>query len=313
MEAITLREYALDWLRARTDLKRSTRDLYARCLDGHILPFLGDQAVAALRPLIIKQWYAGRGKATGRTAQAQAYRLLRAILNEAVRDEVIGSNPCTIRGGGQDHHEERQPIAVHEIPVLAARMPERYQFLIYAAAWSGLREGELLALQRRHVQVSEGRAVFHVERNVRWISGEWVVSTPKTKAGVRAVALPPHLVPLLEDHLARFVDASETALVFSTSTGRYVPGPNLCTMLRRARAAIGRPDLHFHDLRHTAATLAASTGASAKELMVRIGHVSPRAAMIYQHAVQGRDVEIAESLSQLAAQAGNVIPLRLHG
>jgi integrase len=68
----------------------------------------------------------------------------------------------------------------------------------------------------------------------------------------------------------------------------------------RAREAAGRPDLRFHDLRHTGAVLAAATGATLAELMARLGHSSPKAAMKYQHAAAGRDREIAALLSKMA-------------
>jgi integrase len=66
---------------------------------------------------------------------------------------------------------------------------------------------------------------------------------------------------------------------------------------------VGRPDLHLHDLRHTGNTLAAATGASTKELMARMGHANPRAALIYQHATRDRDAAIAAALSDLAKPA----------
>jgi integrase len=62
---------------------------------------------------------------------------------------------------------------------------------------------------------------------------------------------------------------------------------------------VGRPDLRFHDLRHSGAVLAALTGASLAELMGRLGHSSVAAALRYQHAVDGRDREIAALLSKL--------------
>ena len=68
----------------------------------------------------------------------------------------------------------------------------------------------------------------------------------------------------------------------------------------KARAAAGRPDLRWHDLRHSGAVLAAATGASIAELMARLCHSTPTAAMRYQHAAQGRDREIAALLSKLA-------------
>ena len=67
----------------------------------------------------------------------------------------------------------------------------------------------------------------------------------------------------------------------------------------RARGTVGLPDLHFHDLRHLAATLAVSTGAGVKEIMYRIGHSSSQAALRYQHASQQRDRTIADGISGL--------------
>ena len=68
-----------------------------------------------------------------------------------------------------------------------------------------------------------------------------------------------------------------------------------------ARTAAGRPDLRWHDLRHTGAVLAAQTGATLAELMGRLGHTTPGAAMRYQHAAADRDAEIARRLSELAS------------
>jgi integrase len=70
------------------------------------------------------------------------------------------------------------------------------------------------------------------------------------------------------------------------------------TCFRRSGAA-GRPDARWHDLRHTGAVLAAQTGASLAELMGRLGHSTPGAALIYQHAAAGRDAQIAAALSRL--------------
>ncbi len=79
----------------------------------------------------------------------------------------------------------------------------------------------------------------------------------------------------------------------------------------KARAALGLADLHFHDLRHVANTLTAASGASTRELMHRMGHVSSEAALRYQHATRDRDVAIAAALGELIARpAATVTPLR---
>jgi integrase len=77
--------------------------------------------------------------------------------------------------------------------------------------------------------------------------------------------------------------------------------PTFHKSYRKVREAAGRPDLRFHDPRHTGAVLAATTGATLAELMQRLGHTTPGAAMRYQHAAGDRDAQIAEAHSRIAA------------
>jgi integrase len=74
----------------------------------------------------------------------------------------------------------------------------------------------------------------------------------------------------------------------------------------KARQTIGRPDLHFHDLRHTGLTLAAATGATTAELMHRAGHASANAALRYQHATKDRDRVLADALEELVRPATQI-------
>ncbi len=81
-----------------------------------------------------------------------------------------------------------------------------------------------------------------------------------------------------------------------------------------ARRAVGLEQLHFHDLRHVANTLAAASGATTKELMYRMGHASPTAALRYQHATRDRDAIIAAALGQLmTGHQATVTPLHTPG
>jgi integrase len=79
---------------------------------------------------------------------------------------------------------------------------------------------------------------------------------------------------------------------------------SLSRVYYRARNNAGRPDLRFHDLRHTGAVLAAVSGATLADLMERLGHTTPAAAMRYQHAAAGRAKVIAEATSRLAEESG---------
>lgn len=164
---------------------------------------------------------------------------------------------------------------------------------------------ELAELRRHDVDLAHG--VVHVRRGVVRVKGAYVVGDPKSHAGVRDIAVPPHLTPALVDHLARHVDPAPDALLFAGELGGHL-SPSLYDAYYPAREAAKRADLRFHDLRHTGATLAAATGATLAELMRRLGHSTPAAAMRYQHAADDRDAAIAAALSEF--HVGKVVTLR---
>ncbi|MFF3610752.1 tyrosine-type recombinase/integrase [Streptomyces sp. NPDC002580] len=116
----------------------------------------------------------------------------------------------------------------------------------------------------------------------------------KSAAGVRTVAFPASLVPELAHHLAEHAEAGRTGLVFVGARGGVLQRNNFRRIWLRTLASTGLGDVHFHDLRHTGNTLAATGGATTRELMQRMGHSSVRAALVYQHLVNGRDHEIAD-------------------
>ena len=107
------------------------------------------------------------------------------------------------------------------------------------------------------------------------------------------------MATLLETHLADFVADDPDALVFGTASGQFVQNHNFGATFSRAVKRCGLPHTRVHWLSHTGATLAASTGATTKELMHRLGHASPAAALVYQHAVSERDGEIARALDAM--------------
>jgi integrase len=137
--------------------------------------------------------------------------------------------------------------------------------------------------------------------------GNILFGPPKTSAGRRRVVIPPHLTPELATHLDRYVEGGLDALVFTGAKGGPLRPHVLQSAWEAARRSVGRPEFHLHDLRHAGATWAASTGASTAELMARLGHASPRAALIYQHATDERDRALADALSKLVSP-GEIVP-----
>lgn len=302
--AALLEDYARQWLGSRlgrtgAPLRPRVRELYEGELRLHILPSLGRVPVGRLRPAAVRTWYAGLVKdGPGVSTAAKCYRLLRAILNTAVDDGLLASNPCTIRGAGAENTTERKLPTLGQVFELADAVKPRYRALVLAAAFSGLRRGELFGLCREHVDVECGTVTVQEQRQ-QLVSGAHIVGPPKSDAGRRTVALPPEVFEPLVEHLQRFVGPEPSAWVFTGDKGGPLREGVWQHEWARARDVVGLPDLHFHDLRHVAATLAAETGAGVKEIMYRIGHSSPQAALRYQHASQRRDRSIADGISTL--------------
>lgn len=238
------------------------------------------------------------GEYPGRTAAAGAYRLLRTVLMQAVRDGLIASNPVHVKGAGTAPHPERRPLTATEVVALADAMPARYRAAVHLAAWSGLRPGEVFALRRGDLDVNA--ATVTVSRTLVEVPGEPITyGPPKSAAGQRTVNLPRAILAGLAEHLDQYAGTTADALIFTTSHGNPVTASTRSGAMRRARLAIDRPDIAWHHLRHTGATLAAQAGATQAELQARIGHSTARAAAIYQHAGSDRDRALADRLDQL--------------
>jgi integrase len=311
-DVLTVAEYAERWLAAR-ELTPKTRRLYRGLLDGHVLPVFGTFPLDGVSAAAVRDWHGALAIATGKTRRAHAYGLLRTILNTAIDEELIGANPCRIKGAGSTRRVVRiEPATTDELVALVAAMPERYAVMVLLGAWCALRLGELSELRRKDVDLKQG--LLKVRRAVTFVDGEFIVGDPKTEAGKRDVHVPPHLLPAVRQHILSHAGPGLNGLLFPSPTdaAAHLNPSSFEWHWRQARKTAGRPTLRFHDTRHTGATLAAQAGATLAELMARLGHTTANAAMRYQHAAAGRDAEIARRLSDMVAPAAVVIDLDQH-
>lgn len=316
---LTFRDYAERWIKER-DLADRTRDDYRDWLDAHILPTLGEYPIGSIEEDDIRKWYAKLSAQTP-TLRARVYGLCSTIFNTAVDDKrvPVHRNPCRIKGAGTANRARIiRPATLGELEVIIATLPKRFRLMALLATWCALRFGELTELRRKDIDVV--RRTIYIERGVvRLKSVERGVAlrkvkAPKSEAGVRKVSIPPHLISAIEDHVRDHVGAEPNALLFPAVHGGHLAPSTFSRHWYRACRAAGRwtegdsddpdydgkADLTLHDLRHTGAVLAALTGATLKELMERLGHSTPAAAMRYQHAANDRDTAIAVALSKFA-------------
>jgi len=301
--AVTFADYARQWLAGR-ELKPRTRAEYARVIEGKLVPAFGRRKIRSITADDVRTWYASLDPEL-KTARTHAYAILRTIMGTALAEGVTDANPVHIIGAGTTRRAKKiRPATLAELETIAANMPTKYRAMVLLASWTALRFGELTELRRRDLELEPDAdpplGVVRVSRAVTWPNGKPVVGTPKSEAGERDVFIPPHILPALVAHLDTYAQPGPDGLLFPNTEGKHLHHGSLYKVYRPARAAAGRPDLSWHGLRHTGATMAAQQGATLAELMERLGHSTVTAALKYQHAASDRQAELARRLSAMA-------------
>ncbi|MBK5223188.1 MAG: tyrosine-type recombinase/integrase family protein [Acidimicrobiia bacterium] len=245
---VTLRDYATKWLEQRPGLRPRTVELYEGELRLHILPGLGDLELAKITPSKVREWHAGllRAGKPGPITVSKCYRLLHAILNTAVADELIVRNPCVIKGASQEKTPERPIASIPQVFDIADVIEPRFRAMVLIGAFVGLRLGEMLALTRERVDLLHGR-IKVVEQYQELKDGTWVLGPPKSEAGVRTVAIPALLKPELETHLERFAAPGKKGLLFGGPDGRPLRRAGWYRAWGRAMKALDIEGMKPHD------------------------------------------------------------------
>ncbi|MER7503744.1 site-specific integrase [Nonomuraea pusilla] len=301
---ISFGKYAADWIEERPKLRPRTIELYGYLLRKHLAPTFGDKPLNEIKDPHVRRW---RKKllddGVSEVTVAKAYRLLKAILSTAVDDQLIKRNPCRIKGAGQEKSPERPVLTVAQVYRIVDVIEPRYRALVLLGTFASLRWGELTGLQRRDLDLDAG--TVKVERQLIQITGKGLVFTdPKSAAGKRTVAIPALITDELKAHIKDFAVDGDDGLIFVGPDNGPLRNTNFNRRVwAKALEDAGLPKIHFHDLRHTGNTLAASAGASIRELMARMGHSSTRAALLYQHSTDQRQREVARKLDELARGA----------
>lgn len=299
--AVNFSAYAAKWVEER-GLAVRTVDLYKHLLRLHILPTLGAFDLDEVTAPRVREWRTERLRTTGaKTTTAKAYRLLKAIMETAVDDELISRNPCRIKGAGKEVAAERRIATVAQVDALADAIGPRWRFMVYLGAYGPMRPEEQAGLRRRDVDLEDLVIRVRVAEPER-TNGRRAPGPTKSEAGARVVVLPEFLRREAEWHLDWYTEKAKgpDGLLFVGEKGAPFRRTSFGRKWRRARAAVGLPDdFRFYDLRHTGHTLTTRSGATLKDTMVRAGQSSEKAALGYQHSDHERQREVAGGLDEM--------------
>lgn len=293
---LTVREYLQRWLNdsVKSSVRRRTFESYAYVVRKHLIPGLGAAKLKALSPAQVQALYQHKldSGLSRRTVQL-VHTTLHKALKQAVRWGLVPRNVTEVVSAPRPEKKDIRPLDPEQAKdLLRTAHGARFEALYVLAVTAGLRRGEILGLKWDDLDLE--RRVVRVRRQIARNGGVFEFTTPKRGKG-RSVDLVSVAVEALVRHReGQMLEKrrlgnlwQDTGLVFTTEVGTPLDADNLIKrsfkpLLERA----GLPQIRFHDLRHTCATLFLARGTNPKIVQEILGHANISQTMdTYSHVL----------------------------
>lgn len=298
----TVGELAPAWLDGKRGLKPSSFQPLEAAWRNHVEPRWGRAVVSEVRPTEVQLWVSELSAGKSATTVLRAYGVLAGILDGAVRDRRLLSNPARAVDTLPRKTRKAHVYLSHE-QVHAVADASKYPALVLVLDYCGLRWGEAVGLQVRDVDLERRR--ISVERNAVELSGRIHEGTPKSHHR-RAVPVP----RFLANRLAGQLEGKGSAdLVFPGPDGRHLRSARVhadnYSWFASALDAAGAPRITPHDLRHTAASFAVSAGANVKAVQRMLGHASAAMTLDVYADLFDKDLDaVGDALDDAVSRSG---------
>jgi integrase len=298
--SLTVTRYLDRWLTdsVKGTVRLTTYQGYERICRLHIKPSLGRVRLKDLTAAHVRGLYRERLKAGLAPRMVQLIHVtLHKALKQAVMDGLIPRNVTEAVKPPQPEKKEIKPLSSEQArALLRAAKEEKLEALYVLAITTGMRQGELLALKWEDVNLEAG--TLQVRRTLCTATGGgFTFGAPKTAKSRRSIKLPDIAISSLRRHRKAQLEEkmrlgelfADQGLVFTSRVGTPISRQDLITrsfkpLLKRA----GLPDIRFHDLRHTCATLLLGKGVHAKLVQELLGHATISITLdTYSHVLPG--------------------------
>lgn len=308
----SLEEFLGEWLTTvSSSSSKGTYFTYTWTVQKRILPYIGKVNLMDLRPDRIQRFYNYLQKeGLSSHAVAVTHKTLRVAMSHAVKLRLIGRNPCSgttppkPEQTEMSFYDDRQ---VRSLLKTARAIEDKLYPLYYLAIHTGMRQAELIGLKWEDIDWS--LSTIQVRRQVRHFKGaSYAFLEPKSKSGTRTIMLGKQALEVLAHHKKEqeaLINAAgenwtDLDLVFPSGAGTPLTASNVRRAFRKLLAASGLPNIRFHDLRHTAASLMLNHGIPVLIVSKRLGHSKPSITLdVYGHLIPSRQEEAAQLMDNL--------------
>jgi integrase len=298
----TLGQFLADWLEnsQKQTVRPRTYERYEEIVRLHIAPVLGRHRLQKLSAQHVQAFYTRKlNEGLSASTVGVFHNVLHKGLDTAMRWGLVPRNVCDLVSPPHAERFEIQPLTAEQAhQLLTAARGHRLEALFALALASGMRRGELLALKWQDINFAT--ATLQVRRILSRVpskmSGKGFVETePKTQKSRRSVVIAPFALEVLKQHRIHQLEAKLQAgpiwqdhdYVFCTSIGTHLnPSKDVLDQLKVLLKKAGLPDIRFHDLRHSAATLLLTEEVHPKVVQELLGHSSISMTMdVYSHVL----------------------------
>lgn len=313
-EKMTVAEYLKLWQELFcANLRRSTLESYVWAIEKHITPAIGLEQLQKLRPVQIQTMLAKLTKTNlSATSVRYIYNVLNITLNQAVKMQILSSNPCVAVDPPRKEKYHANVYNREELmQLIHAAESTKLLLPILLAAGCGMRRGEVCGLRWQDINL-EQKLMFIRHSLDRPEKGKLELLPVKTDQSERSVRIPEFLeqalkAALQEQALAKAAKDSpykDQDFVFAWEDGSPIDPDWLDKKYRQLLAENSLKPIRFHDLRHTHATLLLLEHVAVKVVSERLGHSSIKITQdIYSHVLPEMQKEAADAIDRVFAQA----------
>lgn len=310
----TLGGFLDEWIKTvSVSIRPKTANQYERIIENHIKPSLGQIKLKELRPDHVQSFYNYKLKhGSSPRSVRMMHSVLHRALNHAVQLGMVGRNASQAVIKPRLQRKEMRTLNDTQIrTLLLTAKGTRLETLLQVAVTTGLRAGELYGLKWSDLDWGTGKV--KIQRQVQRNRGVGLVfCEPKSASGKRVIVLGRSTLAKLREHnnkqqLERQFAGDrwhENDLIFSSTIGTPMDMRNYFRDYKELLVKAGLPNIRFHDLRHTAATLMLQQGIHPKVVQECLGHSDISLTLnTYSHVLPGMQEEAAEKIDAMLFMA----------